>query len=107
VLGNNDVTLVGELPETLELDLDGVAVAMVHDSGPRTGRAERMARRFPAAGLVVYGHSHLPDDSVGPDGQGLFNPGSCTQRRRAPARTYGVLVVEGGALVEHRIVPIA
>lgn len=106
VLGNNDVALVGELPETLALDLAGVSVAMVHDAGARSGRSERMARRFPSARIVVYGHSHLPDDSVGHHGQLLFNPGSCTQRRRAPRRTYGVLVLEDAELVEHRVVPI-
>src|SRR3954469_18498629 len=46
VLGNNDDTLVDALPPTLELELSGVPVAMVHDSGPRDGRAARMHRRF-------------------------------------------------------------
>src|SRR4051812_9144539 len=58
VLGNNDVALAGRLPEELMLDLDGVAVALVHDSGARQGRAARMARRFPDANVVVFGHSH-------------------------------------------------
>lgn len=106
VLGNNDVTLTGSLPETLEVELDGVRVAMIHDSGARVGRPQRMRRRFPDAAVVVYGHSHLPDDSEGADGQRLFNPGSCTERRRAPARTYGVLELRGGELVEHRIVEL-
>lgn len=103
VLGNNDVTLQERLPETLELELGGVRVAMIHDSGQRTGRAARMRRRFPEAEIVVYGHSHLPDDSEGVDGQRLFNPGSCTERRRAPHRTYGVLVLEQGVIRERRI----
>src|SRR3954451_22598846 len=100
VLGNNDHALVGELPETLELDLDGVRVAMVHDSGARKGRPARMRRRFPDADVVVYGHSHLPDDSVGVDGQRLFNPGSPTERRRRPFRSFGVL--EASARPWHR-----
>src|SRR3546814_4820736 len=45
VLGNNDHGLRGELPEVLELELAGVKVAMVHDSGARAGRERRMARR--------------------------------------------------------------
>ena len=106
VLGNSDVTLAGSLPETLELELGGVSVAMIHDSGARAGRPQRMRRRFPDAVIVVYGHSHLPDDSEGVDGQRLFNPGSCTERRRAPARTYGVLELDGGELVEHRIIQL-
>ena len=107
VLGNNDVTLTDSLPETLELELGGVPVAMIHDSGARVGRAQRMRRRFPEAAIVVYGQSHLPDDSEGHDGQRLFNPGSCTERRRAPERTYGVLELHGGKVVEHRVVALA
>jgi putative phosphoesterase len=106
VLGNNDRTLVGVLPETLELDLEGVRVAMVHDSGARKGRAARMHRRFPDAAIVVYGHSHLPDDSRGDDGQRLFNPGSPTERRNAPTRSYGVLDLADGRIRRHQIVAV-
>ena len=106
VLGNNDRDLIGALPETLELDLGGVNVAMVHDSGPRQGRAARMKRRFPDAEVVVYGHSHLPEDALGEGGQRLFNPGSPTQRRRAPTRTYGVLDLSTGRIRRHRIVSL-
>jgi putative phosphoesterase len=107
VLGNNDAALRDRLPEALELDLGGVRVAMIHDSGPRAGRPRRMRARFPDADLVVYGHSHLPDDSAGMDGQRLFNPGSCTQRRRAPTRTYGILDLHDGRISDHRIIDVA
>lgn len=106
VLGNNDHDLLGVLPETKELELGGVAVALVHDSGPREGRAARMNRRFPGARVVVYGHSHQPEDAEGLDGQRLFNPGSPTQRRRAPARTFGVLHLTRGRITGHRIVDL-
>jgi putative phosphoesterase len=98
VLGNNDGALRGLLPKTVELALDGVRVAMIHDSGPRTGREGRMKRRFPSADLVVFGHSHIPWDAAGLDGQWLFNPGSATQRRSQPHRTLGVLELEAGQL---------
>jgi len=65
-----------------------------------------MRRRFPDARIVVYGHSHLPED-LEVEGQILFNPGSCTERRRAPQRTYGVLRLHGGEVTERRIVPLA
>src|ERR687891_1545844 len=65
VLGNNDHELIGALPETLEIELAGVHVGMVHDSGGARGREGRMARRFPSCKLVVFGHSHIPWDSVG------------------------------------------
>jgi len=102
VLGNNDRDLQQVLPERLELELDGVQVAMVHDGGARNGRPARLARWFPSADLVVFGHSHLPEDSSGPGGQRIFNPGSCTQRRRAPTRTFGVLQLDAGRITELR-----
>jgi len=106
VLGNNDHALVGVLPDRLELELAGVRVAMVHDSGSRAGRERRMRRWFPAADVVVFGHSHEPVDSVGEDGQRLFNPGSAVQRRRQPRRTIGLLALAAGAVVGHEIVPV-
>lgn len=106
VLGNNDRGLVGQLPDRLELDLAGVRVGMVHDSGARAGRERRMRRWFPDAQLVVFGHSHEPVDAVGEDGQRLFNPGSAVQRRRQPRRTIGLLELADGHVADHRIVPV-
>ena len=106
VLGNNDTELLGRLPETERVELDGVVVGMVHDSGPRAGRDGRMARRFPDARIVVYGHSHIPDNHEGIDGQLLFNPGSPTDRRMQPVHTYGVLDLDNGSVRASRVIPI-
>lgn len=106
VRGNNDVAL-HDLPDTVEVDLDGVRVSMVHDAGARAGRARRLARWFPGADLVVFGHSHLPEDLAEPDTPRIFNPGSPTQRRRAPTRTFGVLEACDGRIVELRHVHLA
>lgn len=106
VLGNNDHELVGQLPESIVVDVDGVEVAMIHDSGPRAGRAGRMRRRFPSAAVVVFGHSHLPCNELGVDGQLLFNPGSPTERRMAPTRTIGVLDLRGGRVRRAQIVDV-
>ncbi|WP_432933646.1 metallophosphoesterase family protein [Microbispora sp. CA-135349] len=107
VLGNNDGPDVAAwgAPETLELDLGGLRVAMIHDSGQAAGRTARMRRRFPEAGLVVFGHSHIPMDVTG-DGVRVFNPGSPTDRRRQPHGTIGILDVEGGLLRRAEIVPV-
>jgi putative phosphoesterase len=107
VVGNNDDPGVAAwgAAETAELDLDGLRVAMVHDSGARTGRLPRMRRRFPGADLVVFGHSHLPLDESAP-GLRIFNPGSPTDRRRQPHGTLGVLEVDDGRLVEASIIPV-
>lgn len=103
VLGNNDRELAGALPEQHVLELAGVRVALLHDAGPRPGRAARLRRRFPDADVVVFGHSHVPLDERGVGGQLLFNPGSPTQRRSQPRATYGRLLLAGGEVHRHRI----
>ena len=107
VRGNNDGPDVAAwgAPDTLELDLGGVRLAMIHDSGPRSGRPARLRGRFPDAGLVVFGHSHIPVD-LAADGQRIFNPGSPTDRRREPHGTIGVLDIDGGGLVAAAIVEV-
>ena len=104
VLGNNDDgELAGTLPETLSLELEGVRVAMIHDSGPTKGRPARMRRRFPDADVVVYGHSHIPFDGEGLDGQWLHNPGSATERRAQPHHTIGIIDLDGGRVARTEI----
>lgn len=107
VLGNNDGPDVAAwgAPETLELDLAGLRVAMIHDSGPADGRAARMRRRFPNADLVVFGHSHIPMDQTNA-GVRIFNPGSPTDRRRQPRGTIGILDIDRGKVVAAQIIPV-
>ena len=92
VQGNNDEGRL-DLPEILELALGGTTVAVVHDSGPTAGRHRRMARRFPAADVVVFGHSHTPLVEREGDGPLLVNPGSPTHRRRQSVHTVAWLEV--------------
>ena len=106
VLGNNDHPLEGVLPETLEMDIGGVRIAIVHDSGLRAGRPARMRRRFPDADVVVFGHSHEPVIEWSPDGLLLVNPGSPTQRRRQPAHTVAWLELAGGVVQAATLVEV-
>jgi putative phosphoesterase len=104
VLGNNDHDLVGVLPESRLVELEGVRVGLVHDPGPRAGRHARLNRRFPDAAVVLFGHTHEPCAERGVGGQLLFNPGSPTQRRRQPDHTFGLLELRAGRVTSHRIV---
>lgn len=107
VLGNNDGELVGQLPEDRLLTVEGLRIAMVHDSGARKGREARLRRRFPTADLVVFGHSHMPLDTPGLDDQRLFNPGSPTEKRTyTPYLSYGRLRIDDERLVDHRLVEL-
>jgi putative phosphoesterase len=107
VVGNNDQPDVADWGATpiAELDLDGLSVAMLHDSGPTAGRLARMRRAFPTEDLVVFGHSHIPLDESAP-GLRIFNPGSPTDRRRQPHGTIGVLQIEDGRLQKASILAV-
>ena len=94
-----------ELPEALTIDLDDVALAVTHDAGPAKGRLARLRARFPEADAVVFGHSHMPFHEERDDFQ-IFNPGSPTERRRAPHRSMGEATVSGGRIeFRHRPLP--
>ena len=90
-----------ELPERITVDLGEVVLGLVHDAGPARGRIERLRREFPEADAVVFGHSHLPlHERDG--GFQIFNPGSPTERRRAPHRTMGLGAVMNAVIAfEH------
>ncbi len=96
VRGNLDPPEAG-LQETLKFEFGGARIAMIHDSGPRKGRRNRMRRRFPKARVVVFGHSHIPwlEDE---GGLLLLNPGSPTDKRRQPRHTFALLFAEGGGV---------
>ncbi len=102
VHGNVDEpALRAELPESIQVEIGGHTVAVVHDSGPSKGRLARMRARFPEADAVVFGHSHLPlHEEEG--GFQIFNPGSPTERRRAPRHSMGLLhPTRAGLRFEH------
>ncbi|HEY2714654.1 MAG TPA: metallophosphoesterase family protein [Solirubrobacterales bacterium] len=103
VHGNVDEPeLRSRLPETLAVGLgDGRQLALVHDGGAAKGRLARLRRRFPTADAVVFGHSHMPLHEVGEGEQAgfqIFNPGSPTERRRAPRPSMGLLECDGDGL---------
>jgi putative phosphoesterase len=91
VHGNVDEpALRSALPAVLEIEVGGRGLAVIHDAGPARGRLKRLRRRFPRADAVVFGHSHLPLHEE-EDGFQIFNPGSPTERRRAPRASMGLL----------------
>ena len=83
------------LPGRLEVAFDGVRIGMTHEPGPAAGRLERLRAAFPRCDAVVFGHTHMPEHAEC-DGFQIFNPGSPTERRRAPVHTMGSATVEAG-----------
>jgi len=85
------------LPLERIVEVGGVRIGMVHVGGARAGRPEWLASRFPDCHAVVYGHTHIPE-VVRHGDRWILNPGSPTERRRAPARAMGVIEVQGTEL---------
>jgi hypothetical protein len=107
VVGNNDgPALAARLPEIARVELAGVRVAVVHETGPAAGRERRCAERFGDCDVLVFGHSHIPWDSTAPGGLRLLNPGSPTDRRRQPYGTYLTAEARDGALHDVTLHPL-
>ncbi len=99
VHGNvDDPELRAMLPATAVVGAAGARLGVVHDAGPARDRLERLRVRFPGADAVIFGHSHLPLHQRADDGFQIFNPGSPTERRRAPRHTMGIARVEYGTV---------
>jgi putative phosphoesterase len=103
VYGNNDgPALRARLPEVARVELAGVRVAVVHETGASAGRERRCAAAYPDVDVLVFGHSHIPWDSTARRADGgvlrLLNPGSPTDRRRQPTFTWMTAVAQDGRL---------
>jgi putative phosphoesterase len=93
----DDAEVRAALPAELVLEVDGIHIGVVHEPGPRRGHAERLSAKFPGCAAVVYGHTHLPEVEQ-TRGVWILNPGSPTERRRAPHRTMLEVLIEGETL---------
>ena len=99
VAGNNDdPELHARLPEIAHVRLEGLRLSVIHDSGPASGRAQRMAAAFPKTDVLVFGHSHIPWDTTTLSGLRLLNPDSPTDRRRQPYCTFMTATVADAQL---------
>jgi len=104
VRGNmDDDALQAVLPERTVADVDGVRIGMLHVPGPAAGRRARLAAAFPDCAAVVYGHTHVPE-TTRHDGVWILNPGSPTERRRAPHRSMLMLAIARGAVTPELVV---
>jgi hypothetical protein len=107
VRGNVDHAALQErLPATLVVPVAGLRIGMTHDAGARVDREERLAQRFPGCAAVVYGHTHEP--RVARVGKvWILNPGSPTERRRAPSHTMLVLEIAADGRIKPHLIALS
>lgn len=107
VYGNNDgADLRVRLPEVARRTIEGVRLAVVHETGQATGREKRMDAAYPDDDVLVFGHSHIPWDTTTPRGLRLLNPGSPTDRRRQPRHTMMTALIDDAELRDVALVPL-
>lgn len=104
VHGNNDPEEIRRrYPARRDIAINGHRLTLMH--GHLGGRSARAAAESVRGGeIVLYGHSHLPCHEY----RGrvlLFNPGSPTDRRQAPFRSFGIIDI--GDDVSARVVRLA
>ena len=95
------------LPAREVVEAGGARIGMIHDAGPAAGRLERLRRTFFACDAVIFGHSHMPAHEATADGAfQIFNPGSPTERRRAPAHTMGIARIDDAGAIAFELVVV-
>jgi putative phosphoesterase len=97
VRGNNDWRPeLRDLPDVLFFRSGHAKIGLLHgdsDDLRVTARQHTLGQMRGVVDCAVYGHSHRPEVKEY-DGLLLVNPGSPTDPRWAPTRTYGLLVVD-------------
>lgn len=97
VWGNTDGWEIRQrCPEVAQLELAGVRIVVLHGHQLGSPTPEKVAAKYPEAGLVVFGHSHKP--VIRRAGSVLaVNPGSAGPRRFGTMPTLVLATLaEGG-----------
>jgi uncharacterized protein len=95
-----------KLPIKRQIAVGWCKIGVVHILGDSAHYARNGRQEFPAAHVIVFGHSHTPYNQKH-SGQLLFNPGSANDRRRQPTCTIGMLSIDDEKKTVHgEIIPI-
>ena len=122
VRGNRDIFFGSRLPKYRLVELDGIPVALMHGHGSMLGylkskmssiiegyRLRRylnlLSHTLPAAKVVVFGHTHHPENLVY-NHKLLFNPGSAGFRWRQNGPSFGLLRFYRGEKIMGEIVKL-
>ncbi len=123
VLGNRDWVFLGRLPLHRTLNFDGVTVGLTHGHGGLVpylvGKLHYIAegynlerfkplllRTFPAAKVIVFGHTHRPLNRW-VNGKLFFNPGStCYTDKRDLPPSLGLLTIHPGGQITGEIISL-
>ena len=101
VYGNvDDLFLKTTLPRARLVEAGGLRIGLIHGDGSVGGATlDRARRAFADVDCIVFGHSHYPYlERHG--GVLMVNPGSPTDKRRAPYPSFALIDTSGGLAAE-------
>jgi len=107
VYGNTDGwELRDRLPEVATVELDGFTIVVTHGHQLGSPTPEKLQAEFPAAEIIVYGHTHRPLLTLVDVVVTVMNPGGAGPRRFDLPASVGILELEPGIPPRGRLVPL-
>lgn len=81
-----------QLPEKKIVEIGFYRLGLIHGSGPKGGLEERVLAEFQNVDVVIFGHSHRPENRQR-GGVLLFNPGSASGYRPSGFNSIGIITL--------------
>lgn len=107
VYGNVDgPELHARLPHVAELELDGFTIVVTHGDQLGHPTPEKLHAAFPAAEIIVYGHTHKPLLELVDRTVTVMNPGGAGHPRFGLRPSVGIMELEAGIPPRGRVVPL-
>lgn len=107
VWGNTDSwDLRRQLPEVIERRIEGLDFVLVHGHQLGSPTPEALHRQYPAAEVIIYGHTHRPLLTTVDVVVTVMNPGGAGQRRFDLPPSVGIMELEAGLPPRARLVPL-
>ena len=107
VYGNTDGWEIrGRVPQVAQLRLDGFDIVVTHGDQFGSPTPEKLHAAFPAAEILVFGHTHRPLLTTVDVVVTVMNPGGAGARRFDLPPSVGIMELEPGIPPRARLVPL-
>lgn len=106
ILGNmDDYKLRKTLPETIEFELFGHQIFMVHGMGGPNIIIKRLNKNYDLSkyDIIIFGHVHRPYNEIWRDNKLYLNPGTPTDKEFTDINSYGYLRISKD-IIEPKII---
>jgi putative phosphoesterase len=107
VFGNTDGFEVrARVQEVIEIRIEGSDFLVVHGHQLGVPTPEALAKRWPGAEVIIYGHTHKPLLTIVDQVVTVMNPGGAGPRRFDLPASVGIMELEPGIPPRARLVPL-